>query len=148
VTGDSLSLQQKDPSADQYGSLPMVVENCPSEQKEYTVVIGFEPFWSQCTYALKQALCAPNSDAKSWEPWSFTEGPDCPQAQAPNIISIPPKKGDQINLKRNVPFPEPSFTCLSKVPVNEPPTGSPTRAPTERVAHFQNLLLHVSRISQ
>jgi len=49
VTGDNLTLQQKDPSADQHGSLPMVVENCPSEQKEYTEVIGFEPFWSQCT---------------------------------------------------------------------------------------------------
>jgi len=29
--GDSLTLQWKDPSADQYGSLPMVVK-CPSEQ--------------------------------------------------------------------------------------------------------------------
>jgi len=32
VTADSLTLQQKDPSADQYGSLPIVVEKCPSEQ--------------------------------------------------------------------------------------------------------------------
>jgi len=32
VTGDSLTLQRKGPSADQYGSLPMVVEKCPSEQ--------------------------------------------------------------------------------------------------------------------
>ena len=49
VTADSLTLQQKDPSADQYGSLPMVVDKCPSEQIEYRVVIGSEPFRSQCT---------------------------------------------------------------------------------------------------
>ena len=53
---------------------------------------GVEPFQSQCTQALKQALCAPYSDAKSWEPWSFTEVPDCPQNQAPNIIWIKKKK--------------------------------------------------------
>jgi len=29
--GDSLTLQQKDPCADKYGSLPMVVEKCPSQ---------------------------------------------------------------------------------------------------------------------
>ena len=32
VTGDSLTLQRKDPSADRYGSLPMVMEKCPLEQ--------------------------------------------------------------------------------------------------------------------
>ena len=43
-------------------------------------------------------------------------------------------------------FPEPSFICLSEVLVHEPPPGSPTGAPMERVAHFHSLLLHVSRI--
>jgi len=32
VTGDSLTLQRKDPSPDQYRGQPIVVEKCPSEQ--------------------------------------------------------------------------------------------------------------------
>ena len=50
-----------------------------------------------------------------------------PQTQAPNIIWIQEfKKGNQINLIRNAPFPESLFIWLSKVPVNEPAPGSPT----------------------
>ena len=92
-----------------------------------TLITGFEPFQSQCTWALKQALCAPYPDAKSWEPCFFTEVPDCPQTEAPNIFWIP-SKGSQINLIRYAPFPEPSFICISKVPVNEPPPASPAGA--------------------
>jgi len=33
VTGDGLTLQRKNHSADQYGSLPMVVVKCPTKQK-------------------------------------------------------------------------------------------------------------------
>ena len=72
---------------------------------------------------LKTALCGPYSDVKSWQPWSFTAVPDCPQTQAPNIIQIQ-RKGTQINLIRDTPFPEPRFICLSKGPVNEPPPVS------------------------
>ena len=32
---------------------------------EHRVVIGFEPFWAQCAYTLKQVLCAPYYDLKS-----------------------------------------------------------------------------------
>jgi len=44
VTGGSLTLQWKDPSADQYGSLPMVVEKCPSEQILWDIFLGTETF--------------------------------------------------------------------------------------------------------
>jgi len=44
VTGDSLTLQQKDPSADQYGSLPMVVVKCPSEQILWHIFLATETF--------------------------------------------------------------------------------------------------------
>jgi len=40
---------------------------------------------------LEQALCAPYSDAKSWELWSFTGVPDGRQTQAPNIIWVKTK---------------------------------------------------------
>jgi hypothetical protein len=70
-----------------------------------------------------------------------------PQTQAPNIIWIQ-RKEVQINLIRDAMSTEPSFICLSKVMVNELPPGSPTRAPTERVAHFHSLLLHISQIPQ
>ena len=53
----------------------------------------------------------------------------------------------RVNLTSDALFPEPSI-CLSKVLVNEPPPGSPTGAPMERVAHFQSLLSHVSPIPQ
>jgi hypothetical protein len=62
-----------------------------------------------------------------------------PPDSAPNIIWIQ-KKEDQIELIKlisDVPFPEPSFICLSKVPVNEPPPGSPKGAVWRE--------LHVSR---
>jgi len=49
-----------------------------------------------------------------------------PPDSAPNIIWIQ-RKGVQINLIQDAPFPEPSFICLSKVLVNEPPPGSPMR---------------------
>jgi len=39
-----------------------------------------------------------------------------------------------------------SSSVFQKVLVNEPHPGSPVWAPMERVAHFQSLLLHVSRI--
>ena len=38
--------------------------------------------------------------------------------------NLDPKKGAHINLIRDAPFPEPSFICLSKGPVNEPPPVS------------------------
>ena len=44
VTGDRLTLQQKDPSADQCGSLPMVVEKCPSEQILWDILLTTETF--------------------------------------------------------------------------------------------------------
>jgi len=37
---------------------------------------------------LKHALCAPYSEGKSWELWSFTEVPDDTQTQVP---TGPPK---------------------------------------------------------
>ena len=43
VTGDSLTLQQKDPSADQYWSLPMVVK-CPSDQILWDIFLATETF--------------------------------------------------------------------------------------------------------
>jgi len=39
VTGDSLTLQQKDSSADQYGSLPMVVVKCPTKQRLWDIYL-------------------------------------------------------------------------------------------------------------
>ena len=44
VTGDSLTLQRKDPSADQYGSLPTVVQKCPSEQILWDIFLATETF--------------------------------------------------------------------------------------------------------
>jgi len=99
--------------------------------------MGFGPFQSQCTYALNQALCAPYSDNKSWEPWSFKELPDSPQIQTPNIIWV--QKGAQIKLIRDVLFPDPSI-CLSKVLEIKLIPGSPVGALMERIAHFQSLL--------
>ena len=58
------------------------------------------------------------------------------------------KKGAQRNIIRDALFPEPSFTRLSKVPVNEPTLSSAAGAPMERVARFHSLLLHVFRIAQ
>jgi len=53
VTGDSLTLQRKDPSADQYGSLPMVVEKCPSEQ----ILWDIRSHWNLCIlYAVPPKL--------------------------------------------------------------------------------------------
>jgi hypothetical protein len=52
------------------------------------------------------------------------------------------KIGAQINLIIDAPFPDPSI-CLTKVPANHPPPGCPMGASFERVAIFQNLLLHV-----
>jgi hypothetical protein len=72
---------------------------------------------------LKQALYAPYSDAKSREPWSFTEVPEYPQIQTPNIMWI--QKGAHIKSIRDASFPESSFICLSKIPENKPPPGSP-----------------------
>jgi hypothetical protein len=69
------------------------------------------------------------------------------QTQAPNIIWIQ-RKGAQMNLIRDAPSLEPSFICLSKVPVNESPPGSPTGAPMERVAHFQSPPSSASQKSQ
>ena len=50
VTADSLTLQQKDPSADQYDSLPMVVEKCQSEQILSDIFLATETFvfYIQC----------------------------------------------------------------------------------------------------
>jgi hypothetical protein len=70
-----------------------------------------------------------------------------PPDSAPNTIWI--QKRAQIKLKKlisDAPFPEPSLICPSKVPVNEPPPGSPEGGHMERVARFQNLLFNVSRI--
>jgi len=50
--------------------------------------------------------------------------PDCPQIQNTNIIWV--QKGAHIKLIRNAMFPEPSI-CLSNVPENKPPPGSPLR---------------------
>ena len=44
VTSDSLTLRRKDPSADQYGSLPMVVEKCPAEQILWDIFPATEMF--------------------------------------------------------------------------------------------------------
>ena len=44
VTSDSLTLQQKDPSADQYWSLPVVVEKWPSEKKLWDIFLATETF--------------------------------------------------------------------------------------------------------
>ncbi len=44
VTGDSLPLQWKDSSVDQYGSLPMVVKKCPSEQILWDIFLATETF--------------------------------------------------------------------------------------------------------
>jgi len=43
VTGDNLTLQQKDPSADQYGRLPMVVK-CPLEQIQWDIFLATVTF--------------------------------------------------------------------------------------------------------
>jgi hypothetical protein len=108
------------------------------------IVTDLEPFRSQCTPALKQALCAAYSETKSWEPWSFTEVPDCPQIQSPNIIWV--QKETHVLLIRDDPLPDPSSICLSKV--HETPLSSPAENPMESVARYQSLLLHVSRIPQ
>ena len=44
VTGDTLTLQGKDLNADQYRSLPMVVEKCPSEQTLWDIFLVTETF--------------------------------------------------------------------------------------------------------
>jgi len=44
VMGGNLTLQWKDPSADQYASLPMVVEKCPSEQILWDIFLATETF--------------------------------------------------------------------------------------------------------
>ena len=44
--------------------------------------------------------------------------------------------------ERDTPFPEPSFICLSKYLVNEPPSRFPSGAPMERNACLQNLPVH------
>jgi len=46
---------------------------------------------------------------------------------APNINWIQ-KIGAQINSIRDAPYLEPSFICLSKFLVNQPPPGCPTGA--------------------
>jgi hypothetical protein len=84
-------------------------------------------------------LCTPYSTTKSWEPCSFTEVPDCPQIQIPNIIWI--QKVAHIQLIRYAVFPEPSI-CVSKVLENEPPPDFPTGALVERVSRaFFNMSL-------
>ena len=50
------------------------------------------------------------------------EVPDCPQIQNNNIIWV--QKGTHIELIKDAVFPEPSI-CLSNVPENKPPLGSP-----------------------
>jgi hypothetical protein len=101
-----------------------------SQMAESSVIIGFEPFWSQCTKAFRQTICASYSDPNSWEHWSFTEVPDCPQTQASNILRVQEM--------------EPRYYCISKYLVNDPPLRFPVGVPMERVAHFQSLLLCIS----
>jgi hypothetical protein len=52
------------------------------------------------------------------------------------LLNLHPKKMI-INLIRDVPFPEPTFICLSKVPVNNPLPGSPNWGPYEESCPFQ-----------
>ena len=47
MTGDSLTLQWKDPSSDQYGSLPLVVVvvvKCPTKQRLWDIFLASETF--------------------------------------------------------------------------------------------------------
>ena len=73
------------------------------------------------------------------EPWSFSEVPDCPQTQAPNIhwvqekeskyysISMSPVNEPPLQVPQRgpsgerCPFPEPPFTYPSGSPVKDPP---------------------------
>ena len=89
------------------------------------VVIGFKPFWSQCT----QALC-PHS-----QPCYSTIVPDCPQTYTFWTSSVSKKE-------------EPKCYYLTKSPVNEPPSRIPNMAPKKRPALFQSLLLHISWVPQ
>ena len=95
------------------------------ETEQNIILIGFEPFQSQCTYGLKLALCVPYSDTKSWVPRSFTEVPDCLQTQTPNLNWV--QKGAHIKLIRDTTCPEPSI-CLSKSPGKRTPSRCPNGA--------------------
>jgi hypothetical protein len=75
--------------------------------------LGLSPFGPTAPRPSTQALCAPNSDAKSWESWSFIEIPDCPQTKAPNIVWVQVKG--------------PKYYCICKSQVNEP-TPPPPRS--------------------
>ena len=46
VTGDSVTLQQKDPSKDQHGSLPIVAVKCPTKQRLWNIFLASETLYS------------------------------------------------------------------------------------------------------
>jgi hypothetical protein len=48
---------------------------------KYRTVVGFEPLQFRCTWALKWALFAPQSDTRSREPCSFAKVPEGPYTE-------------------------------------------------------------------
>ena len=80
-----------------------------------------------CTTMCPQALCAPYSDTKSWEPWSFIEVPDYPQIHTHNIIWV--QQEAHIKLIGDGPFLEPSSIYLSKSPGKWTPSRFPSGGP-------------------
>jgi hypothetical protein len=64
--------------------------------------------------------------------------------RVPSKGAPPPGSHLRAPIQRDAPFPEPSFTCLSKTLGKEPPSWFPDGAPMERDAHSQGLHLHIS----
>jgi len=54
--------------------------------------------------------------------------------------AVPPGTPRRAPIERDAPFPELSFVCLSKSPVNEPPPGSPTGPLWRQKAIFRAFL--------
>ena len=65
-----------------------------------------------------------------WEPWSFTEIPDCPQSQISNILWVQEK--------------EPKYYCISKSPVNETPSMFPKRGSLWKQTPVSRVFLYIS----
>ncbi len=87
MTGDSLTLQQKDPSTDKYRNLPMVVEKCPSEQILWNIFLATETFVSYIQFLQYSKQYTTNNfpyttwvEFKSWHRLTVPSKPCCSPA--------------------------------------------------------------------
>jgi hypothetical protein len=97
--------------------------------KKNTVIIEVRPFGPSAPSPLDRPFVPHTLMPSHWEPWFFTEVPECPQTQAPNILWAQEKRV--------------LVLLYLKVAGKRTPSRFPKGAPMERDACFQCLPLHI-----